>query len=272
MTEKIINERIVKDMLRYSPCPQMENVVKATNLDSWGLSREVGDFLLQNPNALLFGAIFNYLIPYEKAWIAPFELHRRLGHIDPFRLAKMQERQLLPYLLRGQHGQALHRFPPTLTRRIIAASRKLVSEYKGSASNIWANSVPASVVMERLEDFDGISQKISRMMGRLLGTYFGISLTNWERIDVAVDRHVARVFLRTGLVDRQKGIYSVSEVKDDIIQSARYLRPSFPGCLDEPVFSIGVDWCTSEEAYCDWAGEPCPIRNTCRKKTFINAK
>ncbi|OGP76337.1 MAG: hypothetical protein A2V86_00040 [Deltaproteobacteria bacterium RBG_16_49_23] len=90
-------------MLRYSPCPQMENVVKAINLDSWGLSREVGDFLMQNPNALHFGAIFDYLIAYQKAWITPFELHKRLGHIDPFRLEKMQESQLLPYFQRGKY-------------------------------------------------------------------------------------------------------------------------------------------------------------------------
>ncbi|MCX5885704.1 MAG: hypothetical protein NT096_07325 [Proteobacteria bacterium] len=272
MSEKYLNENIVKDMLRYSPCPQMENVVKAENLDSWGLSREVGDFLLQNPNALLFGAIFDYLIPYQKAWIAPFNLHKRLGHIDPFRLAKMQESQLLPYFQRGKYGQALHRFPPTLTKRIILASKKLVNEYKGSAANIWPNGTRAGVVMELLEDFEGISQKISRMMGRLLGTYFGVLLTQWNKIDVAVDRHVARVFLRTGLVDRRKGVYSVAEVKDEVIQCARALKPSFPGCLDEPAFDIGINWCTAEKAYCNWHDEPCPLRNTCRKKTYMNTK
>ena len=272
MSEQLISENIVKDMLRYSPCPQMQNIVKTENLDSWGLSREVGDFLLRNPNALLFGAIFDYLIPYQKAWIAPFELNKRLGHIDPFRLAMMEESSLLPYFQRGKYGQALHRFPPTLAKRIISASQKLVNEYKGSASNIWPNGTRASIVIERLENFEGISQKISRMMGRLLGTYFGVSLTNWDKIDVAVDRHVARVFLRTGLVGRKPGVYSVSEVRDDVIQSARSLWPSFPGCLDEPAFSIGVDWCTAAKAYCEWDDEPCPIRKSCRKKTFINTK
>jgi uncharacterized HhH-GPD family protein len=250
----------------------MENVVKADNLDSWELSREVGDFLLNNPNAVLFGAIFDYLVPYKRAWIAPFELHRRLGHLDPFRLAKMTESRLLPYFQRGKYGQALHRFPPTLTRRIIAASKKLVKEYKGNASNIWPNGTSASVVMERLDDFEGISQKISRMMGRLLGTYFGVSLTKWNKIDVAVDRHVARVFLRTGLVDRRRGVYSVAEVKDEVIQCARELKPSFPGCLDAPAFDIGINWCTAEKAYCGWEKEPCPLHNTCMRRIHTNTK
>ncbi|MDD1779038.1 MAG: hypothetical protein LUQ65_12805 [Candidatus Helarchaeota archaeon] len=272
MSEMDMNKRIVRDMLRYSPCPQMGHIVKADNLDSWGLSREVGTFLLQNPNALLFGALFDYLWDYRKAWQSPFELHKRLGHLGPFRLARMSERQLLPYLQRGKYGQALHRFPPTLTRRIILASKKLINEYEGNASNIWPNGTPANIVLERLEEFEGISQKISHMMGRLLGTYFGVSLTHWNRIDVAVDRHVARVFLRTGLVNRRRDVYSVAEVKDEVIQCARVLKPSFPGCLDEPAFDIGINWCTAEKAYCDWYEEPCPLHNTCRRKIYMNTK
>ena len=271
-SENNVNENIVRDMLRYSPCPQMKNVVIADNLDSWGLSRDVGDFLLRNPNALLFGSIFDYLIPFQKAWIAPLELSRRLGHIDPFRLATMEQSQLLTYFKGGKYGRALHRFPAILTKRIISASKKLVNEYKGSAANIWPSGTDASIVMSRLEDFDGISQKISSMMGRLLGTYFGVSLINWNKIDVAVDRHVSRVFLRTGLVNRPEGTYSVSEVKGDVIQIARLLRPSFPGCIDEPAFSIGIEWCTAEKAYCDWDSEPCPISNTCRQKRSINVR
>jgi len=274
ISEKERNLRIVEDMLRYIPCPQMENVAKAENIDSWGLSRKVGEFILNNPNAVLFGAIFNYLIPYQNAWTAPFELQRRMGHLDPFRMAKMTEHQLLPYIQRGKYGQALHRFPPTLARRIILASRKLVTKYKGNASNIWPNGTPTDVVIERLDEFEGIDQKISRMLCRLLGTYFGVSLTKWNEIDVAVDRHVARVFLRTGLVERQKGIYSVSEVKEDVIRCAKTLRPKFPGCLDEPAFDIGILWCTAKKAYCNSNEDknPCPLRNSCRRKTNISTK
>jgi len=123
--------------------------------------------------------------------------------------------------------------------------------------------------MGRLEEFEGISQKISNMMGRLLGTYFGVSLTQWDEIDVAVDRHVARVFLRTGLVQRSRDA-KVAEVRDEIIHRARELRPSFPGGLDDPAFDIGKNWCTAEEAYCDWADDPCPLSKHCRKKTWLN--
>jgi len=252
----------------------MEHVVPANNLYDWGLSKDESNFLLKNHNALLFGAIFDYGYRYKKAWQAPFELNRRIGHLDLFRIAKMPEHQLLPYFQRGQYGQALHRFPRTLTKWIISASKKLVNEYGGNASNIWPNGTMAKTVLNRLEEFDGIGQKKSRMMGRFLGTYFGVSLTNWNEIDIAVDRHVARVFLRTGLVHRKSGGFSVAELRDEVIQCARKLRPSFPGCLDEPAFEIGRDWCTAQKAYCEWEGNggPCPIKKSCRKKTHLNIR
>jgi len=266
------DSKIAREMLRYAPCPEIKKSARAKNLDSWGLSRTVGNFLLRDPNALLLGAIFDFQIPFQKAWEAPCELQKRLGHLDPYRLAKMSKNQLLPYIRRGKYGNALHRFPSTLTRRTISASQRLIDQYSGNASNIWINGAPAKDVITRLEEFDGISQKISRMMGRLLGTYFGVHLTGWNEIDIPVDRHVARVFLRTGLVKRKKGTYSVAEVRDEIIQRARELKPSFPGCLDEPAFDVGIIWCNEESAYCNWPEEACPLRTSCRKKKDMHIK
>lgn len=271
MNDNQLNENIAKAMLTYSPCPVLKDVVKRPNLDSWEISLDSKALLLSDPNAILFGAIFDYQIPWEKAWEAPLKLKERLGHLDPFKLAKMTNSQLLPYLQRGNLGPALHRFPPTLAKRLIFASQKLVQIYKGSASNIWANGTAAKLVMGRLEEFEGISQKISNMMGRLLGTYFGVFLTKWEEIDVAVDRHVARVFLRTGMVQRSRDA-KVPEVREEIILRARALRPSFPGCLDDPAFDIGINWCTADEAYCDWTDDPCPLAKYCPKKTWLNIR
>ena len=265
-----VDERIVRDMLRYSPCPDVARPQRARNLDCWGVSREVGDLLLKDPNAVLLMSLFNYQIPYERALAAPFELRGRLGHLDPRRLAKMRQSDLLPFVRNGPHGKALHRFPPTLSKRIIAASRKLVEKYDGDASNIWPGGSRGSLVIQRLAEFEGISQKLSRLTTRLLGTYFGVRLTHWNEIDVAVDRHVARVFLRTGLVQRRRGSYAVVAIRNEVIECARRLRPAFPGCLDDPAFAVGRDWCNAEAAYCDWEGEPCPLRRSCRRRTAVS--
>ena len=255
-------------MLRYSGCPLFDKATHAPNLDEWKVGREVGAFLLADANALLFGTLFDYLIPYERAWRAPLELHRRLKHLDPARLAQMDRDQLSPAIGRGSHGPALHRFPRVLARRLIAASRKLVADYGGTAANIWPDGSRAGDVLSRLVEFRGISQKLSRMLARLLPVYFGVRLTHWGDIDIAVDRHVARVFLRTGLIRRPPGPHSVAGVRSAVIARARQLRPRFPGCLDDPAFSIGLKWCAASSARCvTEPGEPnCPLEQVCRKK------
>jgi len=261
--------KVVRDMLTYIQPPPIDHPVLATNLDSWGIAREVGDLLLHNPNALLFSAIFNYLIKYEKALEAPFELASRLGHLDVRRLAKMRQEDLTKHIRGDETVHSLHRFPSVVAGRLIAASKLLLRKYEGNAANIWPNGESAAEVVSRLDEFEGIGQKISRLMGRILVEYLGVTLVNWQELDIAVDRHVARAFLRTGLVNRPPGTYPVSELVEEVTARARALYPQFPGALDEPAVEVGMEWCTAEKAYCDWPEDPCPLRRSCPKKTSL---
>jgi uncharacterized HhH-GPD family protein len=241
----------------------------AANLDSWGIAREIGNFLLHSPNALLFSAIFNYQIKYEKALEAPFDLAKRLGHLDVRRLAKMRKKDLTKHIRRDETVHSLHRFPAVVAGRLIAASNLLLRKYGGNAANIWPNGESAAEVVSRLDEFEGIGQKIARLTGRVLVMYLGVKLVNWQELDIAVDRHVARLFLRTGLVTRSPGKYSISELVEEVTAKARALYPKFPGALDEPAVDIGRNWCTAEQAYCDWPEDPCPLRRSCPKKTSL---
>lgn len=263
------DKKIAKEMLAF--VSGNLSGVKAKNLDDWGMDRERGDFILGSPEAQFLGALFTADIKSELAWKAPYELKRRVGTINPGKLAKFTVRTLLSYMKRSeQHGPSLHRMPKKMAEYVILASKKIVREYRGDVTNIWfcPDGTPAKAmdVIKKLLEFKGISQKISRMLAILLVNDFGVALKGWERIDVAVDRHVARVFLRTGLVKRkEERNYKVSEVKGDVIQSARLLKPGYPGSLDGPAFAIGKYWCASEAAYCNPPGNPCPIRKSCRK-------
>jgi uncharacterized HhH-GPD family protein len=270
MSRESTDRAIVEAMLQYSPAPPVGKPKRAQDLDDWrdwGIPREVCELLARDPNALLIGAIFDFGIPARKAWEATLELKKRLGHLNVRRIAEMRVGELAKQLRRGPKGPALHRFVAAIAPRVICACRKLVEDYGGCAGNIWLDGTRAGEVVRRLDGFDGIGQKISRMMGRLLVTYFGARLTNWGEIDVAVDRHVARVFLRSGLIRRPLGSYSVSEVKGDVIRTARQLHREFPAGLDDPAFSIGMGWCVAGKPYCDCEGEPCPLAHCCRRLT-----
>ncbi len=261
---------IVKAMLRYSPPPPVGKPQRALSPDDWEdweIPREVGDLLARDLNAFLIGAIFDFHIKAKMAWRAPFELKRRLGHLNVRRIAKMRASELAKYIRRGPTGPALHQYAGALAQRVQSACRRLVKKYNGLASNIWQGRPPASEVIKRLDEFDGIGQKISSMVTRLLVACFGVRLTHWQQIDVAVDRHVACVFLRTGLVQRPQRSYAVSEVRPSVVAMARKLRPRFPAALDYPAFAIGQKWCAARKPDCDRDGESCPLRSCCRKRT-----
>ena len=255
--------QIVQAMLAFTPPPDFSRKnAKATHLDSWGLSREVAELILTDPNAFLIGSIFDYQIPFRKAWEAPFKLKQRLGHLDAAIIANMTFDDLYAVIYGDGKGKSLHRFNSILTKKTLSACKQLVDKYGGSAANIWPDRTSASVVMARLEHFEGISQKIGNMMVRLLGTWFGVHLTEWNKIDIAVDRHVERVFRRTGLIGKTSQIS-----KRLIIEKARELCPDFPGKLDDPAFNIGEKWCNEQRPLCDVVkeGRTCPLSQVCQR-------
>jgi uncharacterized HhH-GPD family protein len=148
-------------------------------------------------NAFLFGVISDRMIKAEQAWALPYHLADRLGHLDVERIRKMRPAEL-EKVLTGP--PALHRFNRAMAEAFIEASERLVTKWKGSAANIWPDGSAASDVLAELESYKGISNKLSAMTLQILITQLGVRIEGLSDVNIAVDRHVARVFLRTGLV------------------------------------------------------------------------
>lgn len=264
---------IAKAMLHYRPCPKLERLQSKPDFSSWGLSDSSVKLLEKNANAFFIAALFDYLVVAENAWETPLELKKRLGHLDVEKISKTHP-AILEAVIRGnEQERSLHRFPAKMAVRTISMANKLITDYSGNAANIWKQGSPnAKEVLDRLNSFDGIGQKLSSMIMRILVTYYGVKLTGWENIDIAVDRHVARVFLRTGLIKikSKNKLVKLAEIKADIINRARQLSPKFPGALDEPAFLIGRTWCTADQAHCEVDSEdedgPCPLNKCCPRQ------
>jgi endonuclease III len=156
---------------------------------------------------------------------------------------------------------------------LISACQLLRDRYNGNARNIWRTD-SARQIIERLSEFKGVSQKLANMGTRFLGIYYGVPLTDWNKIDLPVDRHVARVFLRTGLIKpkNQATVQPVAVFRDAIIQKARLLSPAFPAALDEPAFDVGRYWCRPENPYCEDSKEPCPLHKSCPRLIDLDVK
>lgn len=155
---------------------------------------------------------------------------------------------------------ALHRFCNKLSGWLISASDILLKKYNGKAEYIWiGNNLSASKVIDRLLEFPGISQKKAHMAASILVRDFQIPLTGLQIIDVAFDRHIRRVFLRTGLAD--------NDTMNSVIAAGRKYSPQYPGKLDLPTWYVGRNWCHPKHPVCD----KCKLGSVCRRLTSVGS-
>jgi endonuclease III len=139
----------------------------------------------------------------------------------------------------------------TMPQWVLAASRRVVEEFGGQAEAIWSRRPTARELQERLDSFLGISQKKAAMTAMLLWRNCDVEIREMNGCDVAVDIHLRRVFLRSGLVERDN--------PREMIQAARELWPELPAVLDPPAWAAGRNWCHPHEPAC---GE-CRLRDVC---------
>jgi uncharacterized HhH-GPD family protein len=213
-------------------------------------SNQDADALLRvDPFAFLVGVLFDQGIPAERAWLAPYLLRQRLGHLDPGRIA--QEEQAVHDAV--QRPPKLHRYVATMPRWLVLAARRVLSRYHGDAGAIWSGYPSADELQRRFTAFTGIGQKKAAMAVEILERDLGVPVANLERSDIAYDIHLRRVFLRTRLADRDD--------RDHMIAVARALHPARPGALDLPSWRIGRGWCHPGIPDC----ASCPLTRVCPK-------
>lgn len=217
---------------------------------------EADDLIKRSPEAFVLGMLFTQGIPAERAWAGPYLLARRLGHLELERLAVEEDevRQAVAA------PPALHRFVHTLPHWISAAARRLLEEYGGDASTIWAPGSHVLDVTQRLLAFEGIGTKKATMAVEILMRHFGVELAGAECGSVAYDVHVRRVFLRSGMVE--------VDTPQAIAEAAREACPEAPGTLDLAAWLVGREWCRPRDPRCD----ACRLAAVCPRLTNRNAE
>jgi len=214
--------------------------------------KEANDLILNNSFAYLIAVICDQGMKAERVWAIPFELQKRLGHLDPEKIAKLSDEDIEGVF---RTKPTLHRYWKTMAKRVKSACKLVDEKYDGNAENIWNDNPRSDDLHRRFEEFDGIGQKKASMATNILVRDLGADVKDKKWIDVSYDIHVRRVFLRTELVE-----------KDDqqlIIQTARALNPEYPGKLDLPCWLIGRNWCHPNNPDCT----NCPITSVCPKMT-----
>lgn len=237
-----------RDLLRYG---RELDRRRAAQLDGSFSGRPEADALLRSdPNAFLIGVLFTQGIPAERAWAAPYELKRRLGHLDVGRLAASEVAEVERALAAPP---ALHRFRSTLPRYIVGTARMLASRYSSDASRVWSGRPTALELRERLLAFPGVGHKKAAMATELLIRTFGVPVREHAGAAVAYDVHVRRVMLRTGLVARDD--------RHEVELAAREVSPERPSLIDLPLWLVGRSWCRPARPACD----ACRLASVCPK-------
>ena len=212
-----------------------------------------------NNTEFFYGVLFDQGIRADLAWEAPLELKKRLGHLDPRKIARMKESRLRKIM---RYPKALHRYRRKMPNWVIEASKLLVERYGGRPSKIWDDDPRADDLQRRFDEFKGIDQKKASMATNILVRDKGVKVkgVNFSGIDVSGDVHVRRVFLRTGLIDEDN--------IDAVVKAAKALNPKYPGELDLPAWSVGREFCHPKSPECP----KCPLSAACLKRFDLNAK
>ena len=126
---------------------------------------EADRLLAENPAALLIGFALDQQVPVPKAFSGPLELKRRIGTLDPGRIAAMDP-AALEEAFRAR--PALHRFPGSMAKRTQELAAYLEQRYDGDAARLWTEAADGRDLQARLYDLPGFgTMKVQTLLAVL---------------------------------------------------------------------------------------------------------
>jgi uncharacterized HhH-GPD family protein len=139
---------------------------------------EANELLGRSPLALLIGMVLDQQVPLERAFSAPLDLVRRLGHeptvaeladFDPVALAS---------IFSGR--PALHRYPKAMAARVQDVARLIVDQYDGEPERLWTTAETGAELLRRVSALSGFGAQKAQIFVALLGKQFGVQPPGWR--------------------------------------------------------------------------------------------
>jgi uncharacterized HhH-GPD family protein len=139
---------------------------------------EANELLSRNALALLIAMLLDQQVPLERAFSAPRDLWRRLGHeptadeladFDPEALAAVFSER-----------PALHRFPKAMAARTQELARLIVADYDGDAAALWATAPSGDELLKRVSALPGFGEAKAKIFVALLGKQLGVRPPGWQ--------------------------------------------------------------------------------------------
>ena len=140
---------------------------------------EADRLLASDPLALLIGFALDQQVTVQKAFSGPAELCRRIGHLDPARIATMDPEELARVF---RQRPALHRFPGAMAKRVQALCAYLVKGYDGDASRVWTTATDGRDLQRRLMALPSFGEMKVRSLLAILAKRFGLRLPGLDEV------------------------------------------------------------------------------------------
>ena len=139
---------------------------------------EANDLLSRNALALLIAMLLDQQVPFERAFSAPRDLVRRLGH-EPTaeELADFNPEALATVFA---ERPALHRFPKAMAARTQVLAQLIVAEYDGDAALLWTTAPSGAELLKRVSALPGFGEVKAKIFVALLGKQLGVRPDGWR--------------------------------------------------------------------------------------------
>jgi uncharacterized HhH-GPD family protein len=139
---------------------------------------EANELLSRDPMALLIGMVLDQQVPLERAFSAPLDLARRLGH-EPT-TAELAEFD--PGALAGIFAErpALHRYPKAMAGRVQALAQLVMDGYDGQPERLWTTAKTGRELLGRISALPGFGAQKAQIFVALLGKQLGVQPEGWR--------------------------------------------------------------------------------------------
>ncbi|MCW2940585.1 MAG: hypothetical protein JWN00_3570 [Actinomycetia bacterium] len=142
------------------------------------IAPEANELLNSSSLALLSAMLLDQQIPLERAFAAPYELAKRLGHdLDAEELADYDPEALVGIFSRTP---ALHRFPKAMAKRVQELCRVLVDQYGGDAARVWIEAGTGEELLKRVGALPGFGDQKAKIFVALLGKGLDVQPEGWR--------------------------------------------------------------------------------------------
>jgi uncharacterized HhH-GPD family protein len=136
------------------------------------------ELLSTDPLALLIGMLLDQQVPLERAFSAPYDLTRRLGHNPTAEELASYDPEALAAVFAER--PALHRYPKSMAARVQALAQLIVARYDGDASRVWRDASDGSDLRERVAELPGFGPQKAQIFVALLGKQLAVQPVGWR--------------------------------------------------------------------------------------------